>query len=277
MWPVVKGAKSLSNVFRFNQLPTIEVEKKIIQTKKIETKRLAQTEHELNLEQTKQQLMYEVEVLEAEYSQLQLQIKIDQENAKTAIDQWWQEKQEEAKQDARRLAEEASTQGFEAGTTQGILQVEEEFREKRQEMHDLVQSAYEEKAKIVQQSEAFLLSLSVKVAEKVIKEELRQHDDQLVNVVKHALKQIEESEDVVMQVSSEDYPIVLPFYDELKTYVRAESELKLIPVATLSKGGCMIHTASGSYDVTIDSQLKEIKKQLLAYCEEKTNDEPKAR
>ncbi|HSO57981.1 MAG TPA: FliH/SctL family protein, partial [Paenisporosarcina sp.] len=177
----------------------------------------------------------------------------------------------------RRLAEEAITQGFEAGTTQGILQIEEEFREKRQGMHELVQAAYEEKAKIIQQSEAFLLTLSVKIAEKVIKEELKQHDDQFLNVVKQALKQIEESEDVVMQVSSEDYPIVLPFFEELKTYVRAESELKLIPVATLTKGGCMIHTASGSYDVTIDSQLKEIKRQLLAYCEEKTNDEPKAR
>jgi flagellar assembly protein FliH len=117
----------------------------------------------------------------------------------------------------------------------------------------------------------------VKIAEKVIKEELKQHDDQLLNVVKHALKHIEESEDVTLQVSPEDYPIVLPYIDELKTYIRAESEFKLIPVANLSKGGCMIHTASGSYDVTIDSQLKEIKKQLLAYCEEKINDEPKAR
>ncbi len=175
------------------------------------------------------------------------------------------------------MAEEATTQGFQAGTNQGLLQVEEEFRQKRQEMHDLIQTAYEEKAKIIQQSESFVLSLSVKVAEKVIKEELKQHDDQLLNFVKQALKQIEESEDVVMHVSSEDYPIILPFLEELKTYVRAESELKLIPVANLAKGGCMIHTASGSYDVTIDSQLKEIKKHLLAYCEENTNDEPKAR
>lgn len=265
----------MSNVFRFNHLPTVE--KKIIQTKKIENKRLDSIELEIDHGQMKEHLMYEVEVLEAKYSELQNQIKIDQENAQIDIDNWWQEKQEEARQEARRIAEEATTQGFQAGTNQGLLQVEEEFREKRQEMHELIQTAYEEKAKIVQQSESFLLSLSVKVAEKVIKEELKQHDDQLLNVVKHALRQIEESEDVVMHVSPEDYPIVLPFLEELKTYVRAESELKLIPVVNLAKGGCMIHTASGSYDVTIDSQLKEIKKQLLAYCEEKSNDEPKAR
>lgn len=265
----------MSNVFRFNHIPSVE--KKIIKTKKIENKRLDSIEQEIDHGQTKEHLMLEVEILEAKYSQLQKQIKIDQENAQIDIDNWWHEKQEEAKQEARRLAEEASAQGFQAGTNQGLLQVEEEFREKRQEMHDLIQTAYEEKAKIVQQSESFLLSLSVKVAEKVIKEELKQHDEQLLNVVKHALKQIEESEDVVMHVSPEDYPIILPFLEEIKTYVRAESELKLIPVASLAKGGCMIHTASGSYDVTIDSQLKEIKKHLLAYCEEKTNDEPKAR
>ncbi|MGB3261793.1 FliH/SctL family protein [Paenisporosarcina sp.] len=265
----------MSNVFRFNQLPTIE--KKIIETKKIENKRLNSTVQEIDPEQTKQQLMYEIEVLEAKYSELQNQIKNEQENAQSTIEIWWEEKQEEAKQDARRLAEEASEQGFQAGKSQGIMQVEEEFREKRQKMHDLLQMAYVEKAKIIQQSEAFLLTLSVKIAEKVIKEELKQHDDQLLNVVKHALKHIEESEDVTLQVSPEDYPIVLPYIDELKTYIRAESELKLIPVVNLSKGGCMIQTASGSYDVTIDSQLKEIKKQLLAYCEEKINDEPKAR
>ena len=105
----------------------------------------------------------------------------------------------------------------------------------------------------------------------MIKEELKQHNDQLLNVVKQALKHIEESEDVVMQVSPDDYPIVLPFLDELQTYVRDDSELKLIPLANLKKGGCMIQTANGSYDVTVDGQLQEIKTQLLTYCEERAD------
>lgn len=227
--------------------------------------------------QHKQNLLKEIEVLEAEYKQLKSQIKKEQEDAQTDINTWWEKKKEEAKKQAQKLAEEASTQGFQTGFDQGILQVEEEFRQKRQEMHELIQIAYEEKAKIVQQSEPFLLSLSVKVAEKVIKEELKQHNDQLLNIVKQALIHIEDSEDVVMEVSAEDYPVILPFIEELKTYIRADSELRLIPISNLGKGGCMIHTASGSYDVTVDNQLQEIKKHLLAYCEEKTNDEHKER
>lgn len=265
----------MSNIIRSHSLSSVE--KKIIQTKKIENKRLDFIEQVIDPVQQKLHLFREIEVLEAQYTQLQSQIKNEQENAQTDIDHWWKDKQEEAKQESHRLAEEASTQGFQAGFDQGTLQAEEEFRQKRQEMHELIQTAYEEKARVIQQSEPFLLSLSVKVAEKVIKEELKQHKEQLLNIVKQALIHIEESEDVVMHVSPDDYPIILPFLEELKTYVRANSELKLIPVPNLETGGCMIHTASGSYDVTVDSQLQEIKKHLLAYCEEKTNDEPQER
>ena len=234
-------------------------------------------EQEFNPVLQKQHLLSEIEALETQYLELQKQMKTEMENARTEIDQWWLNQQEEARHEAARQALLASEQGFQAGHEQGTLLAEEEFRKQRQEMQELIEKAYEEKAKIVQESESFLLSLSVRVAEKVIKKELKQHDDQLLHVVKQALKQIEESEDVTMQVSLEDYPIILPFLEELKTYVKADSEFKLVPVANLSKGGCMIHTASGSYDVTIDSQLQEIKKHLLAYFEEKTNDEPKGR
>ena len=253
------------------------MEKKILQTRKIEYKNNFQLGQEIDPIQHKQYVLREIESLEAQHEQLKSQLQQDQEKAKAEIDLWWQEIKLEAEKEAERLKEEANAQGFQTGLEQGKLQIEEEFRQKRQDMQELIESAYEEKVQIVQESEPFLLSLSVKIAEKVIKDELKQHGEQLLNVVKQALRHIEETEDIVMQVSSEDYPVILPFLEELKTYVRADSELKLIPVASLEQGGCMLHTASGSYDVTIDSQLEEIKKNLLAYCEEKTNDEPAGR
>ena len=64
-------------------------------------------------------------------------MKNEMESAQAEIDQWWSEKQEEAKQEARRMAEEASEQGFQAGFEQGKLLAEEEFRQKREEMHDI--------------------------------------------------------------------------------------------------------------------------------------------
>lgn len=263
----------LSNIIRINH-PSF-AETKVIQTKKIEKRLANDTEQVLDPALKKQQLLHEIEALGKQFQNLQEQLREQQENAKATIDNWWQEKQQEAQQYAEKLAEEASNNGFDAGYQQGMLEAKEHFQEKRNLMEDLIQTAYQEKDKIIQSSEAFLLSLSVKVAEKVIKQEIAQDHEKKVNIVRMALKKIEESEDVTIQVAPEDYPIILPFIEELQTYVRADSELKVIPASNLSPGGCMIHTASGSYDVTVDGQLDEIKKQLLAYCEEKSTQDDK--
>lgn len=228
-------------------------------------------------EQQKMTLKQEVEALLAQRTELENELQKQQQDARSDIESWWEQARLEAQQEAERLADEATAQGFEAGKQQGYMEAEQDFMEKRLQMEQLIKEAYSEKTKIIQEAETFLLSLSVRIAERVIKEELKQHEDQLLNIIKQALKHIEEAEDITMQVSLDDYPVILPFLEELNTYVRADCELKMIPVASVEQGGCMLHTPSGSYDVTIDSQLEEIKKHLLAYCEEKTNDEPAER
>lgn len=270
---------SLSNIIRMNKVQPVE--KKIIQTKKIEMNKFLDVQsslrHIANPEQLKQMLISEIDVLEKQYEQLKAEIQKEQEQAKRTIEQWWQDKQEEAEQVAQRLADEATARGYQSGYEQGMLQSENDYQQKSQEIQDLIETAYEERRKIIQQSEPFLLNLSVEIAKKIITEELNQHSDQFLNMVKQALKQVEEYEDIIVHVSPQDYPFILPFIEELENYAGTDSELKLIPVPHVSKGSCMIHTVSGSYDVTISSQLEEIKQQLLIYCEEKTSDELKER
>lgn len=261
----------MSNIIRLTQ--TLTSETKIIQTRKIEIKKPVFTNNDTDPLQQRQQLLEEVNDLELRRQQLQTQLHTDEQIAQQEINDWWQEKQQQAERLADTLKQQAQQQGFEAGLTQGLLQAEQDSTEKRIEMTHLLEAAYEEKAAIIQQAEPFLLSLSVSIAEKVIRNELTQNTQQVVQIIQQALKQVEEAEDVTMQVCPEDYPLILPFLEELKTYIKADSELKLIPVANLTPGGCRIHTASGSYDAMVDNQLEEIKNKLLAYCEEKTNDE----
>lgn len=262
----------MSNIIRFQDTATFE--KKIIGTRKIENKSKHTETVEIDPIQLKQSLLQEINSLQAQREELVSALKAEEQSAREAIEAWRESEREEAKAEAQHIYKQASELGYSAGFDQGQKQAEEEFRQARVDMQRLIETAYEEKTKIIQDAEPFLLALSVRIAEKVLKKELKQHDDQLLNIVQRALKRVEEAEDVVMQVSLEDYPIILPFLDELKTYIRADSELKLVPVMNLAKGGCMIHTASGSYDVTVDSQLEEIKRQMLAHCEEKTIHEP---
>ncbi len=246
--------------------------RKIIGTKKIEAKPMTILGNDIDLGQRKHSLQQEVNQLQAQRDDLVRQLQEERDAAQADIESLQQNARQQA--EAQRLAEEAAENGFQTGYEKGVERAQHEFQQAREDVQQLIETAYQEKVKIVQDAEPFLLSLSVRIAEKILKNELKQDDSQLLTIVQRALKRVEEAEDVVLQVSLEDYRILLPYFDELKTYVRPDSELRLVPVINLSKGGCMIHTSSGSYDVTVDSQLKEIKRQMLAFCEEKTVYEP---
>lgn len=223
----------------------------------------------LGYQKQKELLQDEIIALEETYRELQKQMVQTQEEAEREIDEWWKVMQRKASEEAVVLAEESKEQGFQEGYENGYRQIQQELEKKIAETTQLVQLAYEENKKIVQQAEPFLLDLSVKVAGKVIQQELKQHREQIVTIVQAGLQQVLERGEIVIQVSPDDYPLILSHIEELERYVDSESELRVIPNhAQTSVGGCMIHTPNGSYDTTVDSQLKEITKQLMAYYEE---------
>lgn len=223
----------------------------------------------LGYQKQKELLQDEIMALEETYRELQKQMVQTQEEAEREIDEWWKVMQRKASEEAVVLAEESKEQGFQEGYENGYRQIQQELEKKIAETTQLVQLAYEENKKIVQQAEPFLLDLSVKVAGKVIQQELKQHREQIVTIVQAGLQQVLERGEIVIQVSPDDYPLILSHIEELERYVDSESELRVIPNhAQTSVGGCMIHTPNGSYDATVDSQLKEITKHLMAYYEE---------
>ncbi len=246
---------------------------KVIQLRKVESRRPFEAEADSDIEKYGGRLKDQVSELEDQLQALRLELAAEQQEAYDEMAVWREQQQKQAEADAESLAETARNEGFQSGFEQGLLQAKAEFVDKRVLMESLIDAAYEEQQRIIREAEPFVLSLSIDIAGKIIRNELKQDEEQLLSIVRHTLRQVDDSEEIAIYVALEDYPAVLPFEDELKSYIRAGATLKLMPVASQAPSGCTIHTKSGSYDATVDSQLLEIKKQLLAYCEEKANDE----
>lgn len=259
----------MSNIIR----STEQSGTKIIGLRKVETRRPFEAQAESDIEQYGVGLKEEVSGLEQQLDTLRKQLAEEQQQAHAQLAEWRETQQQQALEQAEQQAQAAAETGFQEGFTQGLAQAEADFLQKRELMESLIAAAYEEQRRIIRESEPFLLSLSTEIARKIIRNELMQDDVQLLSIIRHALRQVDDSEEVAIHVALEDYPAMLPFEDELKSYIRAGAELKLMPVAGQAPSGCTIHTKSGSFDATLDSQLNEIKKQLLVYCEEKSNDE----
>lgn len=246
---------------------------KVIGLRKVESRRPFESQAEPDIERYGERLRSEVSELEQQLGQLRKQLAEEQQQARDELAVWREKQQQQALEEAERAAEQAAQEGFGAGFKQGVEQAEAEFLEQREQMESLIETAYAEQRRIIREAEPFLLSLSAEIAHKIIRAELKQDEAQMLSIIQHALRQADEAEEVAIHLALEDYPAVLPFEDELKSYVRAGASLKLVPVAGQAPSGCTIQTKNGSFDATLDSQLSEIKKQLLAYYEEKANDE----
>lgn len=51
--------------------------------------------------------------------------------------------------------------------------------------------------------------------------------------------------------------------EELSFAIDSQAELKILPDASVKDRGCVIRSAYGSVDARIDTQLTEIKKELI--------------
>lgn len=225
------------------------------------------------IEEKKAQLLQQMISLEDHYHTIRNQMQHEEEQVRANLDQKQQQKEQEWERVAEQKYREAEEKGFEAGYQAGLQQVQFEFEEKRKEMEAILTGAYEKKDELIQSAEPFLLSLSTAIAKKIIMSELKLHPDSILEMIKQTLQKVQDRGEVVLQVSAEDYGHITPMVEELEKQLDGQASLKLVPMSDLAPGSGLIHTPSGSYDISIHNQLKEIKKQLFALYEEKDKDE----
>ncbi|MDQ0337264.1 flagellar assembly protein FliH [Caldalkalibacillus uzonensis] len=229
---------------------------------RVEDNNTVRTELEQLLQQ-KESLIEEINRLEQEQVRLQKEASLLQEETQREIQKWWEQQEKELEQ----VRENAYRDGYEQGFRQGKQDAEEQFKDKIEQVENIIKEAYIQRDKLLKSAEPDLLKLSVAIARKVIGEEIKQSPEVVKSLIQHSLQHVLERDELRLHVPAEQYTTFLAYIDEWAAEV--EGELKLIPDSTLTAQQCMLHTPHGSYDLSIDRQLEEIKKQLLVCCEER--------
>ena len=210
------------------------------------------------------------QLIQAAKSEAQTIIETAKQNARSIEDsttvkikQWWEENQ----QTLEALSLEAKQQGFEEGLAIGKqeakAQIQEEFQEKTEQVQHLLMQAYEQKETIISEAEPFLLELSTVIASQIVKQELKSHPDQFVELIKQHILRFKEKDSITVCVHPDDFDFIQSQRIHLIAVVNGETEIKIIPDYSVSVKGCIIRTAYGSVDARIDTQIEEIKKVIL--------------
>jgi type III secretion protein L len=111
--------------------------------------------------------------------------------------------------------------------------------------------------------EETMLHLSVRVAEKIIGEELKLSPETIVSIVREALKGTRAGKHLSIQVNEAEAQQVRARLDRLREAIGVSSEIEIVSSASVRPGGCVIESELGIIDARLETQLKCLEDVLV--------------
>lgn len=160
-----------------------------------------------------------------------------------------------AKEEANSIREAAAKEGYQEGLSEAKEDIERvkeaigEFFNAKQEVYDSIAPD--------------ILEISLDIAKKIIKKEMTENPDILLNNIKDILKGLSKEETkIILKVNPVQVAMLKQEIPEAMSTAGLEAKVIIIPDETVMEGGCMITTTNGVIDATIETQLAIISEVL---------------
>jgi type III secretion protein L len=163
-----------------------------------------------------------------------------------------QEKARQILQEAERERNRILEQAREEGRAKGLA-----------EWNQILAQAAHRSEELAKSWEETMLRLSVRVAEKIIGEQLKLHPDTIAAIVREALSGTRTGKHLVIQVNDAEAQEVRARTARLKESVSAGCDIEIVPSASVAPGGCVIESELGIVDARLETQLKCLEEALV--------------
>lgn len=163
--------------------------------------------------------------------------------------------QERARQiiaEAEEQCDAVRSQAKEDGYASGLSEWNQILGETRQRADELARTW-----------EETMLRLSIRVAEKIIGEQLKIHPETVVDIVREVLKGAHPGKRLAIQVNEADAPMVRSRINRIKECTSLNSDIEVVPSSTVTRGGCVIESELGIIDARLETQLKCLEDVLV--------------
>ena len=260
---VVEEMTSLSKIFRNVQLGTQTEQAKQIQIKNLSLAQPTDEKDENNREDSfreRERSIANQEGLLAERKQAL----VEEEAAARARIQAERESWESEKQALQHEAyEEGFTQGVEEGRAKGYAELQETL----QQTNMVLNEAYQNAAAYVQEQEQVILELAIRTAERILGEKLEDNPDYFLSVVRRGLKEAREMKEIKLYVSMHYFSLISSNREELAAIFPIDVPFMIFVDEEMNDTDCYIETNRGRIVVSIDEQLKELRRKLVDILE----------
>lgn len=206
-------------------------------------------ENEINkLEDILLQKKKELSLLEEE---LELKIKKTEEEAKSIIE----EAQEQARNEMNDIKAEAWEDGFARGRQEALNHMEQNIESTLIGANNIITEASIKAREIFLNNKEEMINLSITMAEKIIKKEVKDKEVLVSNLIE-AMKKAQNNKELKIYVNWEQIVYKEELREKLQSSFQGIENLEIIEDRTVSPGGCIIQTKLGKIDASIENQLE---------------------
>lgn len=164
-----------------------------------------------------------------------------------------------AQSDAERIrmqAEEYRQRGFEEGYQAG-------FEEGKQELTATILDLNRQNQERFKHYEPELVKLAMRIAEKIIGEQVKISPETVVGIVSKALGNVRHQRDIYVRVNPDDYDTIMQHKPVLLERLSRAQDIDIRPDANIAAGSCRIESEIGTIDANLQNQLAAIERALL--------------
>lgn len=165
------------------------------------------------------------------------------------------------------LIEEAHREGYQAGIQEGQHAGYSEYAELLEQAKSIIEASRLDYENYINSAETEILELGMKVAEKVVQTSITENKEHFLQLVKKVLKETRDQKEIQLHVNPIHYQYLLSEKDELLALFPIKPSLFIFPDESTAENDCIIETANGRIEASVDTQLLMIKQKLLDLLE----------
>ena len=177
------------------------------------------------------------------------------EQAQSVLDQ--------ARTRAEEIEREAYEKGFAQGEKAGRQLGEQKLEINIRSVQQLLTQLGELREKVFEQEQEGLIGLALMVAEKVIHGELQSNEDVILNIAREVLSRTLQGEQMVIRLNPKDVQTFNERGQDLAEIKERFAHLRVQSDAQISRGGCIVTTAEGEIDASVENQLRMIRHEIV--------------
>ena len=194
-------------------------------------------------------------------AEAELEAKYIMENAKAEADKMLAEAQaelEKARQLKAKATEEGRAEGMNAGLEEGGKQGRQAFDAQAApalEALSGIQGLYED---LWQVNEASMVKLAVKMAERIVFEELKTSPELILQAFQAAVDQLNQQHHALFRLNPEDLALLETAGEQLREQISGLVKIELEPDPSLKRGELVMETESGRLDATLKRRIEAV-------------------